>query len=196
VLSFFTDDYRFECVWRRPDFYTQQLLAFGWGAVMSPDFSTWRDDPVVVQAYNVYRSRALSVRWQQAGINIIPVLSWSDEKSFAFAFAGIPTGVPVAAVEVVTAGQNDADRRHFLAGLEHAVKKIEPANVCVYGGEEHRYWLHDRLPFGPQYTLLSSFMTARGKIRAAQERHVRERNQLQLFPTGGEVWVDEAQQAA
>jgi hypothetical protein len=190
VLSFFTDDFRFECLWNRPDFYTQQFLAFGWGAVMSPDFSTWRDAPLIVQAYNVYRSRALSVKWQQAGISVIPVLSWSDEQSYQFAFEGIPRGVPVAAVEVVTAGQNDADRRRFLAGLEHAVKKTEPATVLLYGAS-HKFWLDGNLPQGPVYHLIDSWTSARDRVRAVQEREARERNQPNLFPIGGTQWVAE-----
>jgi hypothetical protein len=197
VLSFFTDDFRFECLWNRPDFYTQQFLAFGWGAVMSPDFSTWRNDPLIVQAYNVYRSRALSVMWQEAGISVIPVLSWSDEQSYPFAFEGIPAGVPVAAVEAVTAGGNDQDRRRFLAGLSEAVRQTQPKNILVYGGTEHSFWLTERLPKGPTYTLLESFMTVRSRIRASQERQVREKNQLQLFPIGGtSQWAEEAQHQA
>jgi hypothetical protein len=196
VLGFFVDDYRFECLWRRPEFYTQQLLAFGWGAVLSPDFSTWQDDPLVVQAYNIYRSRALSVKWQNAGINIIPVLSWSAEPSFLFCFRGIPQHAPVCATECRTAGQHDADRRRFLVGLTEGVGQIRPATVLIYGGQQHRYWLQDRLPPGPAYHLIDSWTDARGKIRAAQEREARERNQLDLFGGGKEKWADVAQQVA
>jgi hypothetical protein len=196
VLGFYVDDYRLEALWRHPERYTALFLRHGVLTAIEPDFSLWVDMPLAEQLYNIFRMRTLGRLWQDAGLPVIPNLTWSDERSFSFAFEGIPTHAPVVACECRTPGSNDVDRRRFLAGLEHAVKKTEPATVCIYGGEEHRYWLHDRLPFGPQYTLLSSFMTARGKIRAAQERQAREQNQPNLFTGGSSKWVEEEVVAA
>jgi hypothetical protein len=146
TVAFYVDDYRLDPLWRRPEHYAKRLLDCGINTVIEVDFSTWRDDPLIVQAYNVYRMRALSRCWQSYGIRIIPNLAWADERSYAFCFEGIPIGAPVVACECRTAGQTDADRRMFLKGLSEAVRQVRPECIIVYGGTTHRFWLEDRLP--------------------------------------------------
>jgi hypothetical protein len=193
VLGFFTDDYRFECLWTSPEKYIRQFLGFGWGAVLAPDFSTWRDDPLSEQAHNVFRSRWLARQWQLVGLDIIPILSWSDESSFSWAFQGIPRHCPVVATECRTAGGNDEDRRAFLGGLTEGVRQVQPRHIVIYGGQEHAYWLSGRLPLGPRYVLLPSWQTARRQRIREETRQARDRNQLTLFPRGGgEIWADVA----
>jgi hypothetical protein len=194
VLSFFVDDYRFAALWRSPERYAEQFHAFGWGAIVEPDFSTWRDDPLTEQRQALYRMRTLGRLYQEHGLSIIPNLAWSDERSYEFAFTGIPRGVPVAATECRTPGGCDHDRRLFLAGLTRAVDVVQPRHIIVYGGAEHSFWLAPCLPPGPQYTLLPSWAHERDKIRRQAERALRNRHQLQLFP-GGESLCTESQYA-
>jgi hypothetical protein len=194
VIGFYTDDTRFEALWRNPQHYTDRFLRHGIAALIEPDFSLWVDTPLVEQLFNVYRMRTLGRLWQEYGLSVIPNLTWSDERSFPFCFTGIPVGAPVVVCECRTPGSHDTDRRAFLVGLEQAVKKVQPATVCIYGGKEHAYWLTGNLPEGPQYTLLESWTSVRGKIRTTQARQEREKHQLTLF--GGEKWVVEAQQVA
>ena len=52
-VHFFRDDYRFERLWSDPDAYVPMLR--GYDVVLSPDFSTYVDWPVAVQAYNHFR---------------------------------------------------------------------------------------------------------------------------------------------
>jgi hypothetical protein len=193
-LGFYVWDERLEALWRNPERATTRLLSAGVGAVIEPDFSLWADAPLVEQLFNVYRMRLLGRQWQEAGLSVIPNLAWSDDRSFPFCFTGIPVGAPVVACECRTPGGNDADRRRFLAGLTEGVKQGQPEHVLIYGGKEHAFWLSGNLPTGPHYTLLEAWTSARGKIRARQEREERERNQLQLF--GGDQWVEEAPQVA
>jgi Domain of unknown function (DUF4417) len=190
VLAFYTDDYRFECLWRQPHRYAEQFRAFGWGAVLEPDFSTWRDAPLVEQLWAIYRMRSLGRLYQDYGINIIPNLAWSDERSFEFAFTGIPRGVPVAACEARTAGQCDDDRRRFLAGLTSAVEVVQPTHLVVYGGTQNEFWLKGRLPPGPQYTLLPSWTSERDQMRKQEKRTLRDRDQLNLFVKGAQPCTD------
>src|SRR5262249_52470337 len=123
VVGFYTDDYRFEALWRHPERHTAQFLAARVSALVEPDFSLWADAPLVEQLWNVYRMRTLGRLYQEHGLRIIPNLAWSDERSFEFAFSGIPRGCPVVATEARTAGQNDDDRRRFLAGLAEGIRR-------------------------------------------------------------------------
>jgi hypothetical protein len=199
VVGFFVDDYRFECLWNRPTFYAEQFAAFGWGAVIEPDFSTWLDMPLAEQLWSIFRMRTLGRLYQEHGIRIIPNLAWSDERSFAFCFQGIPQHAPAVACECRTPGGNDADRRAFLAGLSEGVRQVHPQHITVYGGKEHQHWLTPHLPSGPQYTLLESWTHARDRQRRQEKFAVKHRNQMKFnFPTRKEqpVWADEEAAAA
>jgi hypothetical protein len=196
VMGFYVDDARFESLWRHPERSIDLFLKQGVTTLIEPDYSLWADMPLAAQLFNVYRTRSVGRLWQEHNLAVIPNLAWSDERSFEFCFTGIPTHAPVVACECRTAGGNDDDRRAFLRGLTHAVKEVRPGHVLVYGGKEHSFWLAERLPKGPQYTLIEAWTSARGKIRAAQRREARERNQLNLFTGGSSQWVAEDRAAA
>ncbi len=53
-VHFYCDDYQFERVWRNPDKYVPLLQQFG--AVLSPDFSMFRDHPEAVQIWSAYKT--------------------------------------------------------------------------------------------------------------------------------------------
>ncbi len=78
-LHFWLDDYRFEAVWSRP-FQTLAGLT-DYGAVLTPDFSLYRDQPLAVQIWQTYRTRWLGAFWQAHALPVIPTVSWSNTKS-------------------------------------------------------------------------------------------------------------------
>jgi hypothetical protein len=195
-LCFFLTDDRLEAIWKAPSRYALEFRQCGVESLVEVDFSLWCDQSLEEQLHNVKRKKIVSRIFQEHGLNIIPNLNWADESSFRFCFAGIPTGAPVVACECRTAGGNDEDRRAFLKGLERAVRVVQPRHIVVYGGHEHAFWLTGRLPKGPRYTLLESFMTARSRIRARQAREAKTINQPELFPIGGTQWADADQAAA
>ena len=56
-VHFYEDDTSFERLWNRPNTYLPILKKFK--GVISPDFSVYRDMPLVMQQWNIYRCRAL-----------------------------------------------------------------------------------------------------------------------------------------
>jgi hypothetical protein len=130
ILGFFVDDYRFVCAWSYPSRMVAALAGLGLAAVCEPDFSLWADDPRAEQLHAVYRSRWVARYWQECGLHVIPSLNWSDEASFAWAWAGLPVGVEVAAVECRSCG---SARREFNAGLAAACEVVRPRNLIIYG---------------------------------------------------------------
>jgi hypothetical protein len=190
TLAFYIDDARFEAVWNQREAYAERFASFGWASLVECDFSLWRDDALIVQAHNVYRARALARLWQEHGLHVIPSLNWSDERSYDFAFCGVPVGAPVCMVEARTPASTEDDRRAFLAGLAAAVQRVRPGNVVIYGGQRHEAWLRPALPEGPAYTLLESWSAARSRWLTVQRRRQKDENQMKLFPPGGEKWAD------
>jgi hypothetical protein len=189
-LAFSVWDERLAPLWAKPDHYTRLFRDVGRGALVEVDFSLWTDVPFEEQRFNVYRSRTLARRWQEAGMPVVPSMNRSTGHSFAFAFAGLPFHTPVVRVGCRTPGGSDTDRRAFLRGLHEGVRRIQPRHVIGYGGYEHRRWLEPQLPPGPSYRLLPSWQTARDAWR---KREV-NKHQLHLFE---EVqWADVVQAVA
>jgi hypothetical protein len=143
ALSFFIDDYRFEMVWNQPNRTLPTFLRAD--TVLTPNFSLYIDWPLAVQIWNTYRTRWLGAFWQQQGVNVIPTLCWSDERSYAFAFQSIERGSPVA---IGTLGFKYKDEYlGFRRGYDVMVEAINPAYVVWYGSMDGFDWaLDDNLP--------------------------------------------------
>ena len=74
-VHFFIDDYQFNRLWSNIDRYVPILSRFDW--VMTPDFSTYTDFPKAIQIYNHYRKHWVGAYLQEAGVRVIPTISWS-----------------------------------------------------------------------------------------------------------------------
>lgn len=127
---FFIDDYQFERVWSHPEQYVKTLGEFD--GVLTPDFSLYVDMPLPMQAWNVYRSRALGHWWQDCGLKVIPTVGWSTSDSYDFCFDGLPAG-SVIAVSTVGIMVDKEARELWSDGMKEAIKRLEPSCVVVYG---------------------------------------------------------------
>lgn len=131
AIHFFLEDYRFESVWNRP---TRALNVFGpYQAVLTPDFSLYRDWPLAIQLWNTYRSRWCGAYWQSEGIRVIPTIAWGSAKSYDFCFLGVPTGSFVAISTVGVQLEDPLEYHLFLEGFTEMVRRLDPAVVLCYG---------------------------------------------------------------
>lgn len=128
AVHFFLDDYRFETMWSQPERSLSRVRQVK--AALTPDFSLWTQMPIVMQQWQVYRSRWCGVWMAHHGINVIPTVSWSAPASFSFAFLGIPTGSVVA---ISTVGVGQEAMPFFRRGLQEMIYQIEPAWILVHG---------------------------------------------------------------
>lgn len=129
-VHFFVDDYQFVRYWNNPDRYILRLSEFA--SVCAPNFSTYVDMPVAMQIYNHYRTHWLAAYWQLHGLTVYPTISWSDERSYAWAFDGEPVG-GIVAVSSVGTQRNKESKRLFLRGYEEMMKRLSPEWVIFYG---------------------------------------------------------------
>ena len=130
-IHFFIDDYQFERVWNRPSAYIELLKRFP--CVLTPDFSMYLDMPLPMQIWNEYRRRALGNLWQRRGMNVVPTLSWSDERSYGFCFDGLPTRATYATSTVGVKNDEEA-RVVWHAGMAAAMERLQPKRILLYGG--------------------------------------------------------------
>lgn len=85
-----------------------------------------------MQMWNTYRGRALSVWLQDNGIEIIPNVRFSDERTYEFCFDGIEKFKTVA---VGTHGciKRKEDIIFLKVGLRQLVQRLSPKTIIVYG---------------------------------------------------------------
>lgn len=129
-IHFFTDDYRFNSCWRQPLKYADMFARAG--AVMSPDFSMYRDMPLALQLYSHYRKHWLGQFWQTRGAVVIPTISWSDSASWDFCFDGEPRG-GIVAVSTVGVKRDKEAFGLFSAGWSEMLDRLSPKRVIVCG---------------------------------------------------------------
>ena len=129
-VHFYEDDNAFERLWNRPNTYLPILKKFK--GVISPDFSVYRDMPLVMQQWNIYRSRAIGHWLQENGVSVIPNVRWGDDRTFELSCAGINRH------GVIAVGSHGcikllSERKYFTNGLRYAVNTLEPTTIVVYG---------------------------------------------------------------
>ena len=129
-VHFFLDDYQFCRLWSNIDRYIPMLQRFRY--VMSPDFSTYTDFPKVMQIYNHYCKHWCAAYMQEAGIQVIPTISWSTPDSYDWCFDGEPEGGTVA-VSSVGCMNSKEKKALFLAGYEEMVRRLQPETIIFYG---------------------------------------------------------------
>ncbi|MBR2896626.1 MAG: DUF4417 domain-containing protein [Oscillospiraceae bacterium] len=134
-VVFYEHDRAFERLWHNPKQYLAKLKKFR--GVISPDFSLYRNMPLVMQMWNTYRGRALAVWLQNNGIEIIPNVRFGDERTFSFCFDAVEKNKTVA---VGTHGciKRKEDRLFFEVGLARMVQQLSPGTIVVYGSAPER----------------------------------------------------------
>lgn len=84
--------------------------------------------PIALQIASVFKNRWCGAYWQSKGLNVIPVVSWSDEKSFDFCFDGIEEG----SIVFVCTYYCENDEMSFMAGYREMIERIKPSLVLCY----------------------------------------------------------------
>lgn len=129
-IMFYEHDVKFERFWNKPKQYIAKIKKYR--GVISPDFSLYRNMPLVMQAWNTYRNRALACWLQNNGVEVIPNIRFGDKRTYDFCFDGIEKNKTVA---VGTYGciKRKEDKEFFCLGLAELVKRLSPKTIIVYG---------------------------------------------------------------
>lgn len=136
-VHFYEDDYLFERLWNKPQKYLPILQKYQ--GVILPDFSLYRDMPLVMQVWNIYRSRAIGHWLQENGVKVIPNIRFGDKRTYSTCCIGIEMH---SVISIGSHGnlKNKQDREIFLKGVEKIVKILEPRIIIIYGAAPDRYF--------------------------------------------------------
>ena len=129
-VVFYEHDSQIVRIWNHPHKYLEKLKKFK--GVITPDFSLYRNMPLVMQKWATYQGKAIGVWLQNEGIEVIPNVRFADERSYPFCFSGVEKHSTVA---IGTHGciKQLTDRAYFEKGLAEMVLELEPKTIIVYG---------------------------------------------------------------
>lgn len=88
--------------------------------------------PLVMQFWNIYRSRAIGNWLQLNGVAVIANIRYADRRTYEFCCDGISSNSTIAIGTYGTI-KNKEDRYFFCEGLSVVVKILSPKNIVVYG---------------------------------------------------------------
>lgn len=129
-IHFYEDDMHFERLWRNPRRYLPLFMRFN--GVILPDFSVYRDMPLVMQLWNIYRSRAIGCWLQRNHVKVIPNVRYGDDRTYRICCDGLAKGGTIA-VGAHGALKVKEDRKRFIEGLNVVVRRLRPRTIVVYG---------------------------------------------------------------
>lgn len=127
TIHFFTYDWNFESVYEKPEESLEILDKYY--ALLTPEFSTYKDMPLARQIDSVFKNRWCGAFWQKQGMKVIPTVSWGSIPCMEFCFDGIEKG-SVVAVSTYTREDNKAG---FMLGYNKMMEIIEPSAIICYG---------------------------------------------------------------
>ncbi len=128
-IHFYLDDYQFERIWASPAKYINILSKFN--CVMTPSYSVYMDMAEPLKIWNVFRSRLLGQMMQDAGLKVIPIVYWADERSYKYCFDGLPEK---STLSVYTVGIKDAEVwEYWKAGMDELIRRKKPKTLLLYG---------------------------------------------------------------
>lgn len=129
-VHFYMPDYKMARLWTHPDIYTEMLRRYRF--VCTPDFSMYTNWPMALQINSHYRKCWIGAYWQNEGLTVIPTVTWSDERSYAWCFDGIPRKGIVAISSVGTQAEKET-KRLFLSGFEAMLDTLKPRRILFHG---------------------------------------------------------------
>lgn len=129
-IHFYEDDVVFERLWNDPKRYLPIMSRYQ--GIITPDFSLYRDMPLVMQNWNLYRSRAIGHWAQENGIPVIANVRWGDERTYNTCCLGIPHHATIA-VGSHGCMKLARERAYFSRGMDYVVEVLVPKTIIVYG---------------------------------------------------------------
>ncbi len=127
TIHFFTYDWLFDNVYEKPEIALEKLEQYY--ALLTPEFSTYKDMPLARQIDSVFKNRWCGAFWQKQGMKVIPTVSWGSIPCMEFCFDGIEKG-SVVAVSTYTREDN---KNGFMLGYNKMLEIIEPSAIICYG---------------------------------------------------------------
>lgn len=128
VLHFYTDDYKFNTIYDRP----QMVLQHNPASIVEPNFSMFNEMPIAFAMQAIYKKRWIARTMQERGISVFVDLNVAS-KYYKLNLVGVPVGYHA----FCTRGYSD--RLHYLEYEYMLARQVAADNVdklvfVIYGG--------------------------------------------------------------
>ena len=134
VVHFYEDDYKFLRILNDPEKYLELLKKHD--AVISPDFSLYKNKHVAEKIACTYINFKIGAWLQKNGIKVIPSVRLSGYESAAYALAGVPEGSTLA-IGAHGCTKDLENRPEFVEELKMIIEMKRPSNLIVYGSDAY-----------------------------------------------------------
>ena len=161
-VCFYSDDYLFDGlrgIWN--NYYKAIEILKHFAGMISPDFSTYKDFPTPLKAWNTYRMRAFGFWCTTQGINVINNVRWSPD-TIDICFSGIPKNSIICLGVIASDIRKSINWSEYEYYLKIMIQKLQPKIVLVYGSARYSFFKE----LQKQGIIVKSYKTARNKKKA------------------------------
>lgn len=150
ILAFFTWDDYFEKWWGQPSKYTTKVINSSIKYIVTPDFSMDTEMPKAMCLYQLYRTRWLSRFFQEAGLTLLPHVTWPDgDIDFLrdYSLKTMPKHVPVLCTQLQTFDRDKVNGGvdHLKAQYDLIMGTLKPKVLVLYAGKPGYEWFRDNV---------------------------------------------------
>jgi Domain of unknown function (DUF4417)/ParB-like nuclease domain len=175
ILGFYAWDEGFEGWWWNLDKFVAKTINSGIKYAIQPDWSQWSAQPRTLSLWALYKNFYVARYMQEAGIKIIPSITWrhADEKYLReVVLPCYPKGAEVVSVQVQTVAKNAT--KEDVEALHKTYKIVQdtlkPSKWLVYGGPNGRA-MFESLKLGVDYQWIEhSLSVMRAKMPQRKSR--------------------------
>jgi hypothetical protein len=146
ILAFYCFDDQFEKWWWYPDKYVAKALNSGIKYAVCPNFTASALEPHTLNLYAIFRSRWIGRYCQEAGMKVIPDISWPRgdlEFLEKYVLPSLGTDLPVIASQRQTF-DHTADKAYtdsLRKGYEMVVDALKPEKYIIYCSTKVFQWM-------------------------------------------------------
>lgn len=162
-ICFYCDDYFFDGpkgIWN--NYYKAIEIIKHFNGIITPDFSTYKDFPYPLKAWNTYRMRAFGFWCSSQGINVINNVRWSPD-TIQICFKGIPKKSIVCLGVIASNLKNSKNRPEYEYYLNLMIKELQPMIILIYGSARYQFFKE----LQNQGIIVKSYQTARNRKKAS-----------------------------
>jgi ParB-like chromosome segregation protein Spo0J len=162
IVSFYSYDNYFENWWFYPKRYVTKLLNSGIKYAVMPDFSmhTPGEESRVLSLWSLYRNRWLACYMQEAGLKVIPNITWATEDEDFLKRHIIPTlpkKIPLLAIQIQTVDEQSPSHKKYVQQLQYILDTVKPDGLLLYYGKAgKRIFDNGEVTYGGQVKFVAS----------------------------------------
>lgn len=141
IVSFYAFDQYFEGWWWSPDKHVTKMLNTGIKYAVMPDFSmhTPGEESRVLSMWSLYRNRWLARYMQEAGIKVIPNVTWATEDEEFLTrhiLNTLPKNMPLLSIQIQTVDEKSPLHKDYVRQLQLILDTLKPDALLLYYGQQ------------------------------------------------------------